>query len=309
MLDIPLTESSDYHASAHLTVAKLAALTLDLANFQIPFDKFFFPLQKTVLREKIIRHNILMSWSRIISISFSLMCLLEKLQNVRGNKADFWNHCTCSQNHSIAIVFNSCMTVIYRLLLWKLRSKMRLVELQLATFSLPQFHKCFFLYYRDKRSWTSEVLCATLHFFLITDLCFLQTLTQQRPKYSPLRTRKWLQSTLWCNPLRQYKESTAEWSWPIMDSNVCFIIFAMPWVFYKWIHYFFQAKQLKHVHCSQYCLMKHLNNFFLTMTNPSVTPNTTKVRRKRSWQEKFPRQSFELWLDQLAITSKRNYYR
>lgn len=106
-----------------------------------------------------------MSWSRIISISFSLMCLLEKLQNVRGNKADFWNHCTCSQNHSIAIVFNSCMTVIYRLLLWKLRSKMRLVELQLATFSLPQFHKCFFLYYRDKRSWTSEVLCATLHFF------------------------------------------------------------------------------------------------------------------------------------------------
>lgn len=85
-----------------------------------------------------------MSWSRIISISFSLMCLLEKLQNVRGNKADFWNHCTCSQNHSIAIVFNSCMTVIYRLLLWKLRSKMRLVELQLATFSLPQFHKCFF---------------------------------------------------------------------------------------------------------------------------------------------------------------------
>lgn len=43
MLDIPLTESSDYHASAHLTVAKLAALTLDLANFQIPFDKFFFP--------------------------------------------------------------------------------------------------------------------------------------------------------------------------------------------------------------------------------------------------------------------------
>lgn len=172
-----------------------------------------------------------MSWSRIISISFSLMCLLEKLQNVRGNKADFWNHCTCSQNHSIAIVFNSCMTVIYRLLLWKLRSKMRLVELQLATFSLPQFHKCFFLYYRDKRSWTSEVLCATLHFFLITDLCFLQTLTQQRPKYSPLRTRKWLQSTLWCDPLRQYKESTAEWSWPIMDSNVCFIIFAMPWVF------------------------------------------------------------------------------
>lgn len=85
-----------------------------------------------------------MSWSRIISISFSLMCLLEKLQNVRGNKADFWNYCTCSQNHSIAIVFNSCMTVIYRLLLWKLRSKMRLVELQLATFSLPQFHKCFF---------------------------------------------------------------------------------------------------------------------------------------------------------------------
>lgn len=85
-----------------------------------------------------------MSWSRIISISFSLMCLLEKLQNVRGNKADFWNHCTCSENHSIAIVFNSCMTVIYRLLLWKLRSKMRLVELQLATFSLPQFHKCFF---------------------------------------------------------------------------------------------------------------------------------------------------------------------
>lgn len=90
MLDIPLTESSDYHASAHLTVAKLAALTLDLANFQIPFDNFFFPLQKTVLREKKkIRHNILMSWSRIISISFSPMCLLEKLQNVRGNKADF----------------------------------------------------------------------------------------------------------------------------------------------------------------------------------------------------------------------------
>lgn len=88
MLDIPLTESSDYHASAHLTVAKLAALTLDLANFQIPFDNFFSPPENGFERKKN-RHNILMSWSRIISISFSLMCLLEKLQNVRGNKADF----------------------------------------------------------------------------------------------------------------------------------------------------------------------------------------------------------------------------
>lgn len=168
MLDIPLTESSDYHASAHLTVAKLATDT-GFGQFSNPFRQIFFspPENGFEKRKKKIRHNFLMSWSRIISISFSLMCLLEKLQNVRGNKADFWNHCTCSQNHSIAIVFNSCMTVIYRLLLWKLSSKMRLVELLLATFSLPQFHKCFFLYYSpDKRSWTSEVLCATYIFSL-----------------------------------------------------------------------------------------------------------------------------------------------
>lgn len=163
MLDIPLTESSDYHASVHLTVAKLAALTLDLANFQIPFDNFF-PFRKRFWEKKK-NHNILMSWSRIISISFSLMCLLEKLQNVRGNKADFWNHCTCSQNHSIDIVFNSCMMVIYCLLLWKLRSKMRLVELLLATFSLPQFHKCFF----KLQSWQEKLnlwsIMCNIHFF------------------------------------------------------------------------------------------------------------------------------------------------
>lgn len=165
MLDIPLSESSDYHASVHLTVAKLAALTLDLANFQIPFDNFFSPPEKGFERKKI-PHNILMSWSRIISISLSLMCLLEKLQNVRGNKADFRNHCTCSQNHSTAIYFNSCMTVIYCLLLWKLRRKMKLVELLLATFSLPQFHKCFLNISPHKRSWASEVLCVTYIFSL-----------------------------------------------------------------------------------------------------------------------------------------------
>lgn len=170
-----------------------------------------------------------MSWSRIISISFSLMCLLEKLQNVRGNKADFWNHCTCSQNHSIDIVFNSCMMVIYCLLLWKLRSKMRLVELLLATFSLPQFHKCFF----KLQSWQEKLnlwsIMCNIHFFPYN-------WPNKDPNIPLWEPQKWLQSTLWCDPLRQYKESTAEWSWPIMDRNVYFITFAMPGVFYKWIH-------------------------------------------------------------------------